>query len=1764
MDMNSGAHKIAFALEQADLCAHFCLVYKAAQERQAVVTPFIRIGLARAERCIYLAADGAETALDALRNAGVDVDMAQQAGALVVADAGEAFLRGGRFEVGNLAAALTDFAAASEAAGFKALRLVIDMSWAHGTDEWATQLKMMEAKCNQARVGLKASLLCLYDRTRFAPDVIRDAIHMHPDVINDGYVCRNDYYVPPDEFFGPDQPVREVDRLLSRLRSCAQTEMSLQGKEAQLRQIIDLVPQMIFARDREGRFILVNRALAALYGETASTLTGKFLSDVHPVEAEYTQFLQEDAEVIASGKPLVISENVVTDVDGCRHIVETTKIPFLSVESDTRAVLGVSVLITERKKAENVLERLLELGQMLASSRDLDDVLARVVRYAVDIIEAAERGSVQLLQEDGEVLQTVMTDKYNSQFTSTLAFKVGRGVAGHALASGKVVNVPDVCEDARFVPGEYPLRFRSLMVVPLIIDEHPLGTLSVSSAKVEAFDADDEMLLQLMAGQMAVALESARLFGALHQRQDELESLLETNRELSSTLDLDQLLKFIAQRALALLSADEFVLFRLQEDGVTLKPVLALGEYADTFMNFSLQVGEGVTGMSVAQNRPILANNAQSDSRTTHVPGTPQEDHEHIMVTPLAFRGHITGAMLVNRVNKRPFLDENLVIFAGFAQQVAVVIENARLFEAEREQRTLAEALRDTADALNSTLDPDEVLDLILDNVGRVVSHDAACIILIEAGEAHVVRCRGYTNHDVPKEAALGMHFPVAEVTNMCQMIKTGQPFVIPDVQTDPDWVSFPETRWIRSSVSAPIRLEGKVSGFLDLDSATPDVFTSVHAERLQIFADQAAIAIENARLFEKAKRRAAQLSTLNEIGRAVSLLLDRESIFELIYNQLQYALPLDVFVIALYDPETSLLSFPLVYETGRRYYEPPSRLTTDSHLSEPIRTAQPALINRVPEKYHHAPQHPLGDVGELSASLLYAPLRVGDRVIGVISAQSHQLNAYDQEHLDLLTGVAHHAAIAIETARLFEQAATALSEAGMLTALIEATSDMVMVSDLDQNILHINPAGLRMVGYAETDNRALKIADFFPPEAYRELTDTVWPRVLEEDIWSGETVLRHRDGTLIPVSEVVVVVRDAEDNPIGFGVTVRDISAERAAAHEREELLATVQQHSMQLQTAAEVSAAASSTLTLENLQRTVVNLIHDRFDFYYVGLFLIDQDGTLTGEPDKWLVLRAGTGTAGAAMLAEGHKLAVGGASMVGWCAANARARVPLDVDEERRWRFNNAHLPLTRSEMALPLITRGQVIGALSIQSAMASAFSDTDITVLQTMTAQIANTIENARLLEQAQRHAAHLLMLNGISSAISSQIDRDSILEVIYTQFQRAIPLDAFYICLYDEESKTVSYPLVYDEGKRYYESSQEFPHNTLLAKTIETATPQLLNRSVEELRALKARHSIGDADKLTASFMFAPLQGGARVIGAISAQSYQFDAYNQEHLKLLVGVATQAAIAIEKARLHAEVQRHAEALERRVEARTAELRNALIRAQDSERAKLNFVSTVNHELRTPLANLKLYLGLLRKGKPGKRDEYLNTLEREISRLANLVEDILAIARLDDNDAPLQWERQNLLAIAEDAAHRFMPLAESRSIDFVFNNTSGTDGYINADASQIMRVFVNLLGNALTYTPRGGKVTLSVETRQAGGGEWAVIVVQDNGPGIASEETRQIFERFYRGAVGRDSGLPGSGLGLAIVNDIVQLHNGRVELESRLGEGSTFSVWLPRA
>ena len=313
----------------------------------------------------------------------------------------------------------------------------------------------------------------------------------------------------------------------------------------------------------------------------------------------------------------------------------------------------------------------------------------------------------------------------------------------------------------------------------------------------------------------------------------------------------------------------------------------------------------------------------------------------------------------------------------------------------------------------------------------------------------------------------------------------------------------------------------------------------------------------------------------------------------------------------------------------------------------------------------------------------------------------------------------------AVNTSELLKSAKQSQARYKTLLENIPAIS-YISTNDETGSTEYVSPQVERLLGYSQADFQRDPL--FWKKILHPEDKE----RVLRESILAVQTgkpfqmeyrLLTKANGVVWVNDDAILVHDDETSPPYWLGVWT-DITARKQAEDEQADLIGIMTKRTIQLQTAAEVSRAVTSILDINVLLPNVAELIRSHFDYYYVGIFLVD-------ESREWAVLRAATGEMGAQMIQEGHKLAIGDSSMIGWCLVHRTARIALDVGVDAV-QFRNPLLPLTRSEIALPLITHGEVIGAMTIQSVLSAAFSTVDGTALQGLADQVANAIENARL------------------------------------------------------------------------------------------------------------------------------------------------------------------------------------------------------------------------------------------------------------------------------------------------------------------------------------------------------------------------------------------------------------------------------------------------
>ena len=393
-------------------------------------------------------------------------------------------------------------------------------------------------------------------------------------------------------------------------------------------------------------------------------------------------------------------------------------------------------------------------------------------------------------------------------------------------------------------------------------------------------------------------------------------------------------------------------------------------------------------------------------------------------------------------------------------QQMAIAVENSRLFQAEQDQRVLAEALQEAASVVGSTLDLEQVLDHILEQVARSVAGDAFNIMLIEGGDARVVRWRGYEKLGNPDAIA---HLPlhIGEHPTLTYMTQNRMPVVVLDTTVDPRWVARDGLAWVRSYVSAPIRAAGVPVGFLNVDGARPNQFSVSDAHRLESFANHAAMAIENARLYQQTVHRLGRSQVLREVMIASASTLDLDQVLERTADTLRSTMGVEYLCFGLLNEEGTGLSL----HPANIGFGPASEgftLPIDGSICGHVfKTGSPLIVGDVREVSYYYEGDPQVRSG------LAVPVIVDGEVIGVLDVESSHLQGFDRQDLDFYVAIAGQLGITLQNAGLYEEVRQQTLE---LTEALAALQELDhMKNEFIQNVSHELRLPLALIlGYAE------------------------------------------------------------------------------------------------------------------------------------------------------------------------------------------------------------------------------------------------------------------------------------------------------------------------------------------------------------------------------------------------------------------------------------------------------------------------------------------------------------------------------------------------------------------------------------------------------------------------------------------------------------------------------------------------------------------------
>lgn len=779
------------------------------------------------------------------------------------------------------------------------------------------------------------------------------------------------------------------------------------------------------------------------------------------------------------------------------------------------------------------------------------------------------------------------------------------------------------------------------------------------------------------------------------------------------------------------------------------------------------------------------------------------------------------------------------------------------------------------------------------------------------------------------------------------------------------------------------------------------------------------------------------------------------------------------------------------------------------------------------------------------------------------------------------------------------------------------------LLQALPDTIFRVNPEGVWADYIPSADLHTL-----LPPEDFlgKKVADTLPPSLANTTLDYVARTLATQQPQIFEylLEEKSYEARLAPDEAGNVVIVVRDITDHAEAQAEREQLVAALERRNAQLHTAAEVSKSCSGIFDTQVLIEKAVNLIKDGLDVYYVGLFLVNPE-------NQHAILKSGSGAAGQQMLEAGHQLPLDGQSMVAWCIRHNRARIAQQTTLDQVW-LQNPYLPETRSELALPLISRDQVIGALTVQSANENAFTEGDIAVLQAMAEQLAITIDNANLFTELQYELAERkkveFALRSSEEKFQKIFKASPVIITIRDQEGRYINVnDTFtkvtgytYEEVLGKSVQEIGYIVNYDEWMQAQESLERIGSFADLVVRVErkdgkhifvlmnseltmldghpcvltTAMDVTERRQAEEaLKASEEKFSkafhaspnaafimrASDHKYLEVNEAFCTLTGFEReemlsktaldlnIFGKTGAPEQAIEMLQNGGLlrnfeftfTKKLGQTGVGLLSIDEIVVNQEACFLILIQDVTNQKLAALERDLLIQELSAKNAELErFTYTVSHDLKSPLVTIRGFAGYLEQDMQSRDAERLKSDVTRImgaaEKMQRLLDELLELSRIGRLINPPEEIPFN--EVAREAVSLVEGQLKSRQVEVRIEPDLPS---VYGDKVRLVEIVQNLLDNAAKFMGDQQKPVIEIGAFGLPEQE-PVFFVKDNGIGIPAAYQERVFGLFDK----LDPNTEGTGVGLALVKRIIEVHGGKIWLESGGTErGTTFFFTLPK-
>jgi GAF domain-containing protein len=1430
------------------------------------------------------------------------------------------------------------------------------------------------------------------------------------------------------------------------------------------------------------------------------------------------------------------------------------------------------------------------LGVISGSPTDVQPVFQGILESAGRLCEASA-GTILLVE--GDALVRAATHGLLPLETGERRPLNRDNAAGRAVLDRETIHIFDVTA----VPDEFPLSMptferlghRTLLGTPLIHKGISIGVLSIMRTEVRPFTDKQIQLLKTFANQAVIALENVRLFNEL---KESLEQQTATSEILgviaSSPTDIQPVLDIIAKNAARLCGADDAVIRRVEGDSLS---------FAAHFGSIRLlhEIGAGVP----IERAGGFAGRAVREARTLHVHDLMAAEAEFpgargggvavgvrtTLGVPLLKDGKPLGIIHIRRLKVQPFTEQQVRLVETFADQAVIAIENVRLFkeiqERNAELRKALEHQTATAEVLGiisrSPTDVQPVLDAIVESAAKVCGIDDVVLRLREGnslvsrahfGPIPVPANRIEINIDEPQYRWMREHGTLH----------------VPDVSkwNDFQFMSAGGSRNYRSRLTAPLRQQGEIVGVLNARRIEVRPFTPAQIKLLETFADQAVIALENVRLFQELKESLEQQTATSEIlGVIASSPTDIQPVLDVVAKNAARLCEANDAQISriqgdLFGTVASFGPLPPTHEKRplTRTF-PPGRAIIDR---ETIHIPDLEAVRETEFPDARGGRRP-GHSPMVLRTVLATPLLREGIPIGAILIRRLEVRPFTDKQISLLKTFAAQAVIAIENVRLFQELKESLEQqtatSEILGVIASSPTDVQPVLDtVAQNAGRVCGASDASVFMVVDGNQLRKVAGFGTapgsPVGFEAPLDrglvAVRAMIDRKTIHIDDLTAEPKDDLPAPflrtagVRTVLATPLLREDAPIGAilirRLEVRPFSEKQIAllktfadqamiAIENVRLFKEIQERNAELREALEHQTATAEVLSIISRSPTDVQPVLDA---------IVESAARVCGIDDAVMRLQQGN-----AMTVRAHfgPIAIG--------------RVEISIDEPQvRWirEHGTLHIPDVRAQndfpmvgsagnfrtfLAAPLRHQGELIGGLYARRIEVRSFTPVQIKLLETFADQAVIAIENVRLFQELEartqelaKSVGELRALGAVSQAVSSTLDLETVLATIASHAVQLSATDCGVIYEYDESTEEFHLRASHRMEAEVVEILRAAPIHLGQGATGRAATMrqpvQVSDISTErEFTGARARPVLVGLGYR--SLLAVPLLREQQIMGALTVWRRQTGEFKPEVVNLLQTFATQSALAIQNARLYREIEDKS----RQIEA--------------ANRHKSEFLANMSHELRTPLNAIIGFSEVLQERMFGelneKQAEYTDDILSSGRHLLSLINEILDLSKVEAGRMELEVATFDLPLAIDNARTFVRERATKHGINLDVHVDERLGDFVG-DERKIKQILLNLLSNAVKFTPEGGRI--GITARQADGS--VEISVSDTGIGISPEDQAKIFEEFRQ--VGGDYAhkREGTGLGLTLAKKFVELHGGRIWVESEVGKGSTFSFTLP--